>query len=82
MSSFMRSSFFLDNNVASLSQLAQVRGMGPEVLRRMLDNVHFIADHFRAKQKRDKVGALGGINSTQHKICLGVRELVVCGIRS
>ncbi|CAK5043640.1 unnamed protein product [Meloidogyne enterolobii] len=37
-----------------LSQLAQMRGLGPDVLRRMLDNVHFIADYFRAKQKRDK----------------------------
>ncbi|KAE9547316.1 hypothetical protein FO519_009471, partial [Halicephalobus sp. NKZ332] len=38
-----------------LSQLAQLRGMHPDVIRRMIDNVAFIADHFRAKRKRDKV---------------------------
>uniref|UniRef100_A0AC34Q8H5 Neurotransmitter-gated ion-channel transmembrane domain-containing protein n=1 Tax=Panagrolaimus sp. JU765 TaxID=591449 RepID=A0AC34Q8H5_9BILA len=37
-----------------LSQLAQLRGMHPDVIRRMIDNVAFIADHFRAKRKRDK----------------------------
>jgi len=53
MSSLTRSS--VPDTELRLSQLAQVRGLGPEVLRRMLDNVHFVADYFRAKQKRDKV---------------------------
>uniref|UniRef100_A0A7E4ZW14 Neur_chan_LBD domain-containing protein n=1 Tax=Panagrellus redivivus TaxID=6233 RepID=A0A7E4ZW14_PANRE len=38
-----------------LSQLAQLRGMHPDVLRRMIDNVAFIADHFRAEKKESKV---------------------------
>uniref|UniRef100_A0A183CGM3 Neur_chan_memb domain-containing protein n=1 Tax=Globodera pallida TaxID=36090 RepID=A0A183CGM3_GLOPA len=38
-----------------LAQMAQVKGMSAEVLRRMVDNVHFVAEYFRAKQKRDKV---------------------------
>uniref|UniRef100_A0A915N4W4 Neurotransmitter-gated ion-channel transmembrane domain-containing protein n=1 Tax=Meloidogyne javanica TaxID=6303 RepID=A0A915N4W4_MELJA len=53
------SPFFVSSTIPEgelrLSQLAQMRGLGPDVLRRMLDNVHFIADYFRAKQKRDKV---------------------------
>ena len=53
MSSFTRGS--VPEMDMRLSQLAQMRGLGPEVLRRMLDNVHFVADYFRAKQKRDKV---------------------------
>uniref|UniRef100_A0A915DND2 Uncharacterized protein n=1 Tax=Ditylenchus dipsaci TaxID=166011 RepID=A0A915DND2_9BILA len=38
-----------------LSQLAQLRGMHPDVIRRMVDNICFIADHFRAQQKHDKI---------------------------
>ncbi|KAI1730908.1 neurotransmitter-gated ion-channel transmembrane region domain-containing protein [Ditylenchus destructor] len=38
-----------------LSQLAQLRGMHPDVIRRMIDNVCFIADHFKAQQKHDKI---------------------------
>ncbi|KAL3105421.1 hypothetical protein niasHT_025785 [Heterodera trifolii] len=38
-----------------LSQTAQVKGMSAEVLRRMADNVYFVAEYFRAKQQRDKV---------------------------
>uniref|UniRef100_A0A1I8BE47 Neur_chan_memb domain-containing protein n=1 Tax=Meloidogyne hapla TaxID=6305 RepID=A0A1I8BE47_MELHA len=53
------SPFFVSSTIPegelSLSQLAQMRGLGPDVLRRMLDNVHFIADYFRTKQRRDKV---------------------------
>lgn len=44
-----------------LSQLAQVKGMSPDVLRRMVDNVHFVAEYFRAKQKRDKVTPARGV---------------------
>jgi hypothetical protein len=38
-----------------LSQLAQLRGMHPDVIRRMIDNVAFISDHFRALKKESKV---------------------------
>uniref|UniRef100_A0AC34F3F2 Uncharacterized protein n=1 Tax=Panagrolaimus sp. ES5 TaxID=591445 RepID=A0AC34F3F2_9BILA len=38
-----------------LSQLAQLRGMHPDVIRRMIDNVAFIADHFRAQKKEQKI---------------------------
>ena len=38
-----------------LSQLAQLRGMHPDLIRRMIDNVAFIADHFKAIKKEDKV---------------------------
>nr|CDP97556.1 BMA-ACR-8 [Brugia malayi] len=38
-----------------LSQLAQLRGMHPDLIRRMIDNVSFIADHFRAMKKDDQV---------------------------
>lgn len=38
-----------------LSQLAQLRGMHPDLIRRMIDNLAFIADHFRAMKKHDKV---------------------------
>lgn len=38
-----------------LSQLAHLRGMHPDVIRRMIDNVCFIAEHFRAQQRLDKV---------------------------
>ncbi|KAK0408386.1 hypothetical protein QR680_003923 [Steinernema hermaphroditum] len=38
-----------------LSQLAQLRGMHPDLIRRMIDNVAFIADHFRAESKEGKV---------------------------
>ncbi|CAJ0935692.1 unnamed protein product, partial [Mesorhabditis belari] len=38
-----------------LSQLAQLRGMHPDLIRRMIDNLSFISDHFRAKKKEDQV---------------------------
>ncbi|VDD94600.1 unnamed protein product, partial [Enterobius vermicularis] len=38
-----------------LSQLAQLRGMHPDLIRRMIDNVSFISDYFRALKKADKV---------------------------
>ena len=38
-----------------LSQLAQLRGMHPDVIRRMIDNVAFISDHFRALKKQSKI---------------------------
>uniref|UniRef100_A0AC35FRP6 Neurotransmitter-gated ion-channel transmembrane domain-containing protein n=1 Tax=Panagrolaimus sp. PS1159 TaxID=55785 RepID=A0AC35FRP6_9BILA len=38
-----------------LSQLAQLRGMHSDVIRRMIDNVAFIADHFRAQKKEQKI---------------------------
>lgn len=38
-----------------LSEFAQLKGMHPDVIRRMVENVCFIADHFRAQQKRDKI---------------------------
>ncbi|GMR30088.1 hypothetical protein PMAYCL1PPCAC_00283, partial [Pristionchus mayeri] len=38
-----------------LSQLAALRGMHPDMLRRMVDNIAFIADHFRARKKEDQV---------------------------
>uniref|UniRef100_A0A1I7WSQ9 Neur_chan_memb domain-containing protein n=1 Tax=Heterorhabditis bacteriophora TaxID=37862 RepID=A0A1I7WSQ9_HETBA len=40
-----------------LSQLAQLRGMHPDLIRRMIDNVAFIADHFRAIKKEDKISS-------------------------
>lgn len=45
-----------------LSQLAQLRGMHPDLIRRMIDNVSFIADHFRAMKKDDRVQALLSLN--------------------
>lgn len=38
-----------------LSQLAHLRGMHPDVIRRMIDNVCFVAEYFRAQQRLDKV---------------------------
>ncbi|GMS93904.1 hypothetical protein PENTCL1PPCAC_16079, partial [Pristionchus entomophagus] len=38
-----------------LSQLAQLRGMHTDLLRRMVDNIAFIADHFRAKKNEDQI---------------------------
>jgi nicotinic acetylcholine receptor len=38
-----------------LSQLAALRGMHPDTIRRMIDNVSFIAEHYRAAQAEDKV---------------------------
>ncbi|VDN29336.1 unnamed protein product [Cylicostephanus goldi] len=43
-------------NKIRLSHLAQLRGLHPDLIRRMIDNVSFIADHFRAMEKEDKVG--------------------------
>ncbi|KAJ1373025.1 Dihydropyrimidine dehydrogenase [NADP(+)] [Parelaphostrongylus tenuis] len=40
-----------------LSQLAHLRGMHPDLIRRMIDNVSFIADHFRAMKKEDKISS-------------------------
>lgn len=45
----------VDDADMRLSQLAQLRGMHPDIIRRMIDNVCFIADHFRAQKKHDKV---------------------------
>ncbi|CAD5234849.1 unnamed protein product [Bursaphelenchus xylophilus] len=41
-----------------LSQLAQLRGMHPDTIRRMIDNVNFIANYYKDKQKRDKISDL------------------------
>ncbi|VDM75288.1 unnamed protein product [Strongylus vulgaris] len=41
-------------NKMRLSQLAHLRGLHPDLIRRMIDNVSFIADHFRAMKKEDK----------------------------
>ena len=38
-----------------LSQLAQLRGMHVDVIRRMVDNVAFISDHYRAIQTENKI---------------------------
>uniref|UniRef100_A0A0N5AHD7 Acetylcholine receptor subunit alpha-type unc-63 n=1 Tax=Syphacia muris TaxID=451379 RepID=A0A0N5AHD7_9BILA len=48
------SSQFSDGSMR-LSQLAQLRGMHPDLIRRMIDNVSFISDYFRALKKADKV---------------------------
>ncbi|VDM54060.1 unnamed protein product [Angiostrongylus costaricensis] len=40
-----------------LSQLAHLRGMHPDLIRRMIDNVSFIADHFKAMKKEDKISS-------------------------
>ncbi|VDL69278.1 unnamed protein product [Nippostrongylus brasiliensis] len=44
-------------NKMRLSQLAHLRGMHPDLIRRMIDNVSFIADHFRAMKKEDKISS-------------------------
>ncbi|CAJ0590969.1 unnamed protein product [Cylicocyclus nassatus] len=44
-------------NKIRLSQLAQLRGLHPDLIRRMIDNVSFIADHFRAMKKEDKISS-------------------------
>ncbi|KHJ88473.1 hypothetical protein OESDEN_11732 [Oesophagostomum dentatum] len=44
-------------NKMRLSQLAHLRGLHPDLIRRMIDNVSFIADHFRAMKKEDKGSA-------------------------
>lgn len=38
-----------------LSQLAQLRGMHSDLIRRMISNLAFISDHFKAKAKQSKV---------------------------
>ena len=38
-----------------LTQLAELRGMHPDVIRRMADNVSFIAEHYRGLIAEDKV---------------------------
>lgn len=43
------------NSNLRLTQLAHLRGMHPDLIRRMIDNVGFIADHFRALEKEDSV---------------------------
>ncbi|MFH4980510.1 hypothetical protein AB6A40_007219 [Gnathostoma spinigerum] len=43
------------NGRMRLSQLARLRGMHPDIIRRMIDNVSFIADHFRALKKEENV---------------------------
>ena len=44
------------NTQLRLSQLAALRGMHPDVIRRMIDNISFIAEHYRAQEAEDKVG--------------------------
>nr|AFY08300.1 nicotinic acetylcholine receptor alpha subunit 8 [Oesophagostomum dentatum] len=44
-------------NKMRLSQLAHLRGLHPDLIRRMIDNVSFIADHFRAMKKEDKISS-------------------------
>ncbi|KAK6763231.1 hypothetical protein RB195_023801 [Necator americanus] len=43
-----------EHNKMRLSQLAHLRGLHPDLIRRMTDNVSFIADHFRAIKEEDK----------------------------
>uniref|UniRef100_A0AAF5D1G1 Neurotransmitter-gated ion-channel ligand-binding domain-containing protein n=1 Tax=Strongyloides stercoralis TaxID=6248 RepID=A0AAF5D1G1_STRER len=38
-----------------LSQLAQLRGMHSDLIRRMISNLAFISDHFKAKAKQSKI---------------------------
>uniref|UniRef100_A0AC35TGX9 NEDD8-activating enzyme E1 catalytic subunit n=1 Tax=Rhabditophanes sp. KR3021 TaxID=114890 RepID=A0AC35TGX9_9BILA len=38
-----------------LSQLAQLRGLHQDLIRRMISNIAFISDHFKAKEKQSKV---------------------------
>ena len=38
-----------------LSQLAQLRGMHVDLIRRMIDNIAFISDHYRAMKSEDKI---------------------------
>ncbi|CAI4233167.1 unnamed protein product [Auanema sp. JU1783] len=47
----------IQNGQMRLSQLAQLRGMHPDLIRRMIDNIGFIADHFRAIKKEDKISS-------------------------
>uniref|UniRef100_A0A0M3IXR9 Transcriptional regulator n=1 Tax=Ascaris lumbricoides TaxID=6252 RepID=A0A0M3IXR9_ASCLU len=54
---FMSIAQVIDGEVR-LSQLAQLRGMHPDLIRRMIDNISFISDHFRALKKEDKVNEL------------------------
>lgn len=49
------SCYFLLDCQLRLTQLAELRGMHPDVIRRMVDNISFIAEHFRAQQAEDKV---------------------------
>ncbi|CAD5228962.1 unnamed protein product [Bursaphelenchus okinawaensis] len=41
-----------------LSELAQRRGMHPDIIRRMIDNISFIENYYRNKQKKDKISDL------------------------
>jgi hypothetical protein len=38
-----------------LSQLAELRGRHPDHIRRLIDNVIFIAEHYRAKEMENQV---------------------------
>jgi nicotinic acetylcholine receptor len=51
---FLSVAQYLDSQVR-LTQLAELRGMHPDLIRRMADNVAFIADHFRAHDKENLV---------------------------
>lgn len=51
----LRPSTLASSGSVRLSQLAKLRGMHPDVIRRMIDNLSFISDHFRAIKKADKV---------------------------
>ncbi|VDK51695.1 unnamed protein product [Cylicostephanus goldi] len=44
-------------NKMRLSELAHLRGLHPDLIRRMVDNVSFIANHFRAMKKEDKISS-------------------------
>lgn len=46
------------NTHLRLTQLAELRGMHPDLIRRMIANVTFIADHFRALEKEDSVSCM------------------------
>jgi hypothetical protein len=41
-----------------LSQLAHLRGLHPDIIRRMIDNVAFISNHYKNCQKKDKISDL------------------------
>ncbi|VDD93605.1 unnamed protein product [Enterobius vermicularis] len=53
------SSYFLQtySGDVRLSQLAQLRGLHPDLIRRMIDNLSFISDQFRAFENDGRVSA-------------------------
>ncbi|VDN83446.1 unnamed protein product [Brugia pahangi] len=58
--------------------LAQLRGMHPDLIRRMIDNVSFIADHFRAMKKDDQVCFVSFIYPTLALILIMTYTFFVC----